>query len=135
MVKNNAEALLLELKDDLSKLLQREKEIDSELFKLKVQINKTKISIIETEKLKRMELISDEEKIILKNLTINWKYIARDNCGSRAVFLYEERPEFDVERLNYDIVGEGRWLSFEIYNHLFTFIKPGECYRIIDIIN
>lgn len=135
MTKNSVEALLLELKDDLSKLLQREKEMDSELFKLKVQIDKTKISIIETEKLKRMELISNEEKIILKNLTADWKYIARDSCGSQSVFLYEEKPEFDAEQLSYDIVGESHWLSFSIYNHLFTFIKPGECYRIIDIIN
>lgn len=135
MVKNNVEDLLLELKDDLSKLLQREKEMDSELFNLKLQIDKTKISIIETEKLKRMELISNEEKIILKNLTADWKYIARDNSGSRSLFLYEERPEFDLELQSYDVIGEGCWLPFSIYNHLFTAVRPGECYKIIDIIN
>lgn len=79
--------------------------------------------------------ISNEEKIILKNLTTDWKYIARDSYGDQLVFLYQEKPEFNLERLSYYIVGEGRWSSFSIYNHLFTFINPGECYKIIDIIN
>lgn len=135
MVKQDAEMLLTDLKGELNKFLQREMELNSELSYLKIQINKIKNSIVEAEKLKRMLSISNDEKIILKNLKIDWKYIARDNCGSRSLCLYEERPEFDLERQNYDIVGEGCWLPLGIYNHLFTFIKPGECYRIIDIIN
>ena len=135
MVKQDAEILLTELKGELNKLLEREMELNSELSDLKIQIDKIKNSIVEAEKFKRMLSISNEEKIILKNLKIDWKYIARDNCGSRSLFLYEERPEFDLERQNYDLVGEGRWLPFSIYSHLFTFIVPGECYRIIDIVS
>ena len=135
MVKQDAEILLTELKGELNKLLERKMELNSGLFDLTIQIDKIKKSIVEAEKFKRMLSISNEEKIILKNLKIDWKYIARDNSGIRSLFLYGERPEFDLERQNYYLVGEGRWSPFSIYNHLFTFIVPGECYRIIDIIN
>ena len=135
MVKRDAEILLIELKGELNKLLERKMELNSGLFDLTIQIDKIKKSIVEAEKFKRMLSISNEEKIILKNLKIDWKYIARDNSGSRSLFLYGERPEFDLERQNYYLVGEGCWLPLSAYNHLFTFIKPGECYKIIDIIN
>lgn len=134
MVKNDAEALLIELKGDLNKLLQRQMKLNSELFDLKTQIDRTKTSIIEMEKFKRMLSISDEEKVILKNLSINWRYIGRDESDVDLLVLYEQRPELQVEKKCY-YVNDGRWLPFEIYNHLFTFIEPGECYRIIDIIN
>ena len=134
MVKSDAETLLIELKGDLNKLLQREMQLNSELFDLKTQIDRTKVSIIEMEKFKRMLSVSDEEKVILKNLSINWRYIGRDESGDSQLFLYEQRPELHVEKKFY-YVNDGRWLSFDIYNHLFTFIAPGECYRIIDIIN
>lgn len=134
MVKNDAEALLIELKGDLNKLLYQRMKLNSEWSDLEIQINKKKASIVEMEKFKRMLSISDEEKVILKNLSINWKYIGRDESDIDQLFLYEQKPELEPNNKLY-YVNDGRWLSFDIYNHLFTFIAPGECYRIIDIIN
>lgn len=134
MVKNDAEALLIELKGDLNKLLHQQMKLNSELSDLEIQIDKKKASIVEMEKFKRMLSISDEEKVILKNLSINWKYIGRDESDIDQLFLYEQKPELEPNNKFY-YVNDGHWLSFDIYNHLFTFIAPGECYRIIDIIN
>lgn len=76
------------------------------------------------EKVKPMALLSDDEKVILKNIiTDNYKYIHRDNCGvlwiSQNSWL-ESKP-FRISDLIY-------W--FGMYRHLFQFIQKGEEYSI-----
>lgn len=77
-------------------------------------------------------ILSDEEKIILKNLPLKYKWIARDKNGD--LNLYETKPTKSV--------GAGYWATdnyqdFNFYGHLFSEIKwenEGPT-KILDIID
>ncbi len=66
---------------------------------------------------KGVPLLSEAEYHILKNLSTQWKSIARDEDGE--LLLYDEKPS------KYN----GRWrlrsnnTALDIYNHLFSFVK------------
>lgn len=64
--------------------------------------------------------ISEDEKIILKNLPVKYKWIARDENGD--LNLYETKPTRSVKT--------GYWASdnyhdFNYFSHLFAYINWG----------
>lgn len=69
-------------------------------------------------------VLTEDEKVILKNLSKECKYIARDKNGDLKVF--KRRPEtsfdtwFDTLCKN-SLIDTYKYLN--VYNHLFQFIK------------
>lgn len=63
--------------------------------------------------------LSEDEKVILRNIDKKIKYITRDKSG----YLYITEQSFSMLAL-----------SFSIYNHLFQFIQLGEEYKISDLL-
>lgn len=76
--------------------------------------------------------LSDEEKIILKNIDKRYKWIARGGDGN--LFIYREKPikkeSSWVSEMLYD------WCGIWIFNHLFLFInwEDKEPYLIEDLL-
>lgn len=69
------------------------------------------------EKLPPKPKLTEAEKVILENLTKEYKYIARDNSGT--LYIYDNKPKKD---------GGNVWFSynynyFDLFQHLFQFIK------------
>jgi hypothetical protein len=63
-------------------------------------------------------LLTEDERVILRNLDKNWKWIARDKCG--MLVCYENKPE-KLECSWWD-----RFAPYETitpFEHLFKFIK------------
>lgn len=60
--------------------------------------------------------LSDDERIILRNIDSKYKYIARDEDG--LLRLYKTKP-----RKFLDIWSSVGWTWFYVYNHLFQFIQ------------
>ena len=58
----------------------------------------------------------DDEKVILRNLPKEWRFVARDECGLLA--LYQERP-CKAETFWED----AGFITLNIYSHLFQSIK------------
>lgn len=74
--------------------------------------------------IKPLALLSDDEKVILKNIiTDNYKYIHRDKCG----VLWISQDRWLVSR-PFRISDAIYW--FGMYRHLFQFIEKGEEYSI-----
>lgn len=79
---------------------------------------------VDEEKVKPMVLLSDDEKVILKNIiTDNYKYIHRDKVG----VLWITQDRWLVAR-PFRISDSIYW--FGMYRHLFQFIQEGEEYSI-----
>lgn len=64
--------------------------------------------------------ISAAEQTILKNLPANFKWIARDS--SNRLYIYKEKPR-KREYAWYDETETNTSYSFNLYAHLFQFIK------------
>ena len=60
--------------------------------------------------------LTDDEKVILRNIKKNYKYIARDREGE--LFVYREAPYKNIEGWY-----ANKSKSMEAFNHLFQFIK------------
>lgn len=73
--------------------------------------------------------LTEDEKVILRNLNKRFKYIVKDNDND--LYLYQEEPR----KANY-----GRWIndndyeSFIAYNHLFKFMTSDKPYLIEDLL-
>ena len=63
--------------------------------------------------------LTEEERIILKNIDNKWKYIARDDQGD--LFLFTEKPHKTIP-LGWGYK-TGKSTFFTMFNHLFQFIK------------
>lgn len=82
--------------------------------------------------------LTEDEKVILRNLGKKWKWIARDNYEQvgleNHLCLFEHKPNkntywFEVSE------GNTEYLSFDCYNHLFKFIKwEDEPYSIEELL-
>lgn len=64
--------------------------------------------------------LTEDERVILRNIYKKYKYITRDNSGN----LYIKEQLFFLLAL-----------PFSIYNHLFQFIKDGEEYSIEELLD
>ncbi len=75
-----------------------------------------------------MPNLTDDEKIILKNLDNYWKYIVRDS--NQYLYVYSEKPHKFI-----GIWCNGNNVKFP-FNHLFQFIKceDDEPYLIEDLL-
>ena len=82
--------------------------------------------------------ISDEEKVILKNIDKKYKWIARDLIGKLCVF--SEKPSKVYSVWDYPPTVSIQYIyeyePIKVFNHLFTFIKwkDKEPYRIEDLL-
>jgi len=63
--------------------------------------------------------LTEDERVILRNIDKKIKYITRDNSG----YLYITEKSFSMLAL-----------PFSIYNHLFQFIENGEEYSIKELL-
>lgn len=76
--------------------------------------------------------LTEDEKVILKNINKDYKWIARDDNGS--LFIYGEKPikkeSSWISKMFLD------WFNMCIFNHLFLFIKweDEEPYLIEDLL-
>lgn len=77
--------------------------------------------------------LTDDEKAILRNVDKKYKYIARDK--NNLLGLYKQKP---IKKYEYfwACKNENTVAAFEMYNHLFTFIKweDEEPYLIEDLL-
>lgn len=82
--------------------------------------------------------LTEDEKVILRNLDKKWKWITKDNYEEPKIInndlvLFEHKPIkndyfFEASVENTDSV------YFSGFNHLFKFIKPMECYSIEELL-
>ena len=78
-------------------------------------------------------LLTEDERVILRNLDKKWKWIARDlNCGN--LYLYVEEPLKDDGFWKNKL--EQKWCLIHMFNHLFQFIKweDDEPYNIEELL-
>lgn len=73
--------------------------------------------------------LNEDEKVILRNMDKNFKWVARDDDGS--LFAYSEKPI----KKEYSWISEV-FLDLGIFNHLFLFIEwsDKEPYLIEDLL-
>lgn len=80
---------------------------------------------------KEKPVLTEDEKVILRNLDKEFKWIARDKCGELYIFF--EKPEKD------DVVwsSEDDYENVSLFEHLFQFIKweDTEPYLISELIS
>lgn len=78
-------------------------------------------------------LLTEDEKVILRNLPKKYKWIARDE-DEELLYAYEEKPSKDNGFWR-DYKGEN-WGSLSLFNHLFRFIKfeDDEPYNIEELL-
>lgn len=87
---------------------------------------------IEIEVEKKEVKLTEDEKVILRNLPEKYKYIARDKIND-DLYLFESKP-FKQENIWF---GQNSFVKkIDIYNHLFQFIKweDKEPYLIEDLL-
>ena len=77
-------------------------------------------------------VLTDKEKVILRNLPEQYKYIARDNDNDLNVYI--KKPSKDDTYWNINIVYVN---ELNVFNHLFQFIRwdDKEPYLIEDLLN
>lgn len=82
--------------------------------------------------------LSDEEKVILKNIDKKYKWIARDFIGK--LYVFSEKPSKDYSVWDYPPTVSIQYIyeyeHIKVFNHLFTFIKweDKEPYLIEDLL-
>ena len=111
VLSENCLELLNKLGDPDAKIDDQIKLLEDELAKLKAQK--------EAEKWK----FTEDEKVILRNLSKEFCCIARDEDGN--LWLYKEKPHKNIDFIIPDKiwVGGGEYIDFTIYNHLFQCIQ------------
>lgn len=77
---------------------------------------------------------TEDEKAILRNLPKKYEYIARDYNGN--LYLYTKKPQKVLETDYWANTVDGTSKIFNIYEHLFKFIKwrDAEPYNIEELI-
>lgn len=68
--------------------------------------------------------LTEDEKVILRNLPKKYEYIARDYNGS--LYLYTKKPQKIVDTDYWGTIVNSTSKIFNIYKHLFKFIKWGD---------
>lgn len=115
---------------ELEKIKEELEDLRKKMVSLICQVNQ----IEEEQKEDLTKLCSVDEKIILKNLDyafnneIDW-WIAKDRTG---LYIYSEEPSFSTEANKF--YSEDNCYSFNMFSHLFKFIKNNACYRVADLI-
>ena len=81
------------------------------------------------EKLPPKPKLTEDEKVILRNLPKEYKYIARDNSGT--LYIYENKPKKDG-----NVWSNYNYNYLDLFHHLFQFIKWGdsEAYNIEELL-
>ena len=79
----------------------------------------------------REEIISEDEKVILRNIPKEYKYIARDKSG--LLYVYKDKPQ---KTKYYWESSKGDVENLMVFNHLFECIKweDEEPYLISDLL-
>lgn len=74
--------------------------------------------------------LTEDEKVILRNIDKTFEWIARDNDGS--LFAYEDKP-LKTDDYGWDSIN---CMSLGLFNHLFQFVKheDNEPYLIEDLL-
>lgn len=76
-------------------------------------------------------MITSDEKIILKNLPIKFKYIARHNSLKGELYIFEYKPYIkDGFFRSY-----GHQMPCNQFRHIFETVKKGKCYEISKLIS
>ena len=86
---------------------------------------------------KEKPVLTDDEKVILRNIDKAFKYIARDRGDS--LFVYTSKPIKKRNDWKFNYIDENlkdEWSAITIYNHLFQFIRwdDKEPYLIEDLL-
>lgn len=86
------------------------------------------------EEYKEVEL-TDDEKIILKNMGEEYKYITRDKDGNLYIFR-NNKPKWSDILHAWRPRNDNECISFSEYNHLFTFVQwtDKEPYKIKELL-
>lgn len=86
-------------------------ELEQQLARLKAQKEKMKWSF------------SEDEKVILRNMSKKFKFIARDEDGK--LWAFEEEPHKNIDFISPDKIWAdgGEYIDFTFYNHLFECIQ------------
>ena len=102
----------LEIVDEHGKTLleQRIEKLEKEVFKPVVENNRPK----ET----KPSLLTEDERVILRNLDKKWEWIARDNNGFLSLF-----DGYEPFKGDYEWKSDGTGLFLVAFSHLFQFIK------------
>ena len=97
----------------------------STLEELEQRIEKLEKEVFKPEE-PNPSLLSEDERVILRNLDKKWKWIARDADG--GLFVYEGKPEIRKSELEkvYWFPTCGYTTSLSIFSHLFEFVKFDE---------
>ena len=78
--------------------------------------------------------LSDSEKLILSTIDPTYKWIARDN--NNELYVYKNEPTYNGTLEQFLSVGNPKgYEPLNVFNNLFTSIKPGKKYKIQDVIN
>lgn len=77
-------------------------------------------------------MLSNDEKIILSNLPINFKYIARNKGLKGDLYIYEMKPKINSDGFFNHVSHK---MPFNQFRHIFKGIGFGECYEISKIIS
>lgn len=80
-------------------------------------INKKHILEVLLRKRKKKQKLTEDEKVILRNIDKTFKWIARDGDGS--LFAYEDKP-LKTDDSAWDSIN---CMSLGLFNHLFNFVK------------
>ena len=94
----------------LDLLEQRIEKLEKEVFK----------PIVMHDRPKEKSLLTEDERVILRNLDKKWKWIARDE-DRNDLHVYSLEPVKTVYEWN--VEGVMNFENFYIFNHLFQFIK------------
>ena len=122
--------LLAEIKQiQFEHQLEPIKELEKRIEKLEKEVFKT-VEIHDRPKETKSSLLTEDERVILRNLDKKWKWIGRDEVDCLRIF--KDKPYRE----------KGYWRSLEnyefldIFNHLFCFIglKDKEPYNIEELL-
>ena len=77
-------------------------------------------------------IITNEERIILKNLPNNFKYIARNRGIEQALYIFEMSPKLNTDGF---FNHHSHQMPLNQFRHIFKGIEPGKAYSISILIN
>ena len=104
--------------EKLKKELAQKKDLDKEIEKLEKELAELK-----AQKEKEKWQFTEDEKVILRNLPKEYKWIARDN--NDKLWLYSDKPEKSSNYAVWKLADNVRGEQLEIieFNHLFQCIQ------------
>ena len=75
-------------------------------------------------------MITDDEKVILRNLPSKFKYIARHGIFSNELIIFDSKPYLECDFF----MSHGYSMHFNQYKHIFNTIEIGKCYEIKELL-